>query len=93
MSSQKSLRITQSKSGEPNNLEVPIHVSGSDRIKIEDNIYDLTPEIYKTFSSYNGKTMKDESDILEMYNIIRGLGYTGKGDKNQTERHFHRSTS
>ena len=50
---------------------------------MNDKIYDVTPEIYKASSStsYIGKTMKDEKDILMMYNFVSDLGYKGRGDK------------
>ena len=32
--------------------------------------------------------MKDEKDILMMYNIIRDLGYTGRGDKSSKRKTF-----
>ena len=63
-------------------LGVPINTLGGDRIQIRDNIYDLTPEIYKalSYTGYDGKTMKKENDILMLKYIIRDLGYTGIGD-------------
>ena len=82
MSSLNSLKITASPSG-PTILGVPINTLGGDRIQIKDNIYNLTPEIYKALSDtgYTGKTMKNESDILMMNNIINDLGYTSVGDR------------
>ena len=47
MRSHNSLKIIQHESGQASILGVPIYISGDDRIKIHDNIYDLTPEIYK----------------------------------------------
>ena len=81
MSSANSLKIKASPSG-PTILGVPIYTLGGDRIQIKDNIYDLTPEIYKalSYTGYDGKTMKNENDILMLNNIIRDLGYTGIGD-------------
>ena len=63
-------------------LGVPIITLGRDRIQIKDNIYDLTPEIYKalSYTGYTGKNLKNENDILMLYNIIRDIGYTGRGD-------------
>ena len=77
------LTITQVEIGQANVLSITIQILGGDRIKINDNICDLTPEIYNSFSatSNNGKTTKNESDFLMMNNIIRGLGYSGIGDK------------
>ena len=81
MSSASSLKIKCTPSG-ATILGVPINTLGGDRIQIKDNIYDLTPEIYKalSYTGYTGKTMKNENDILMLNNIIRDLGYTGIGD-------------
>ena len=53
-------------------LGVLFYTLGGDRIRINDYIYDITPEIHKALSStsYTGKTMKNEMDILMMKNII-----------------------
>ena len=89
MSSLNSLKIKPSPSG-ATILGVPINTLGGDRIQIKDNIYDLTPEIYKALSDtgYTGKNMKNENDILMMYNIINDLGYTGIGDKPSKRKTF-----
>ena len=90
MSSANSLKINSTPSG-ATILGVPIYILGGDRIQIKDNIYDLTPEIYKalSYTGYDGKTMKNENDILMLNKIIRDLGYTGIGDKkNQNEKYF-----
>ena len=89
MSSLNSLKILASPSG-PTILGVPIYTLGGDRIQIKDNIYDLTPEIYKALSDtgYTGKTMKNENDILMMYNIINDLGYTGIRDRPSKRKKF-----
>ena len=83
MNSKNSLKITQDESSRANFLGVPVQISGADTIKIDENIYELTPEIYKVLSDtgYTGKAMKNESDILMMNNIIRDLGYTGDVDE------------
>ena len=46
--------------------------------------------MYKTLSStsYTGKAMKNEDDILMMYNILRDLGYTGRGDRQSNRKTF-----
>ena len=89
MSSLNSLKIIASPSG-PTILDVPIYTLGGDRIQIKDNIYDLTPEIYKALSDtgYTGKTMKNESDILMMNNIKNDLAYTGVGDRDSKRKTF-----
>ena len=50
----------------------------------------MTPEVYKALSNplYDGKCMKNENDILTMYNIIRDLGYTGVGDRDSKRKTF-----
>ena len=90
MNSKNSLKITQDESGKANILGVPIQISGADTIKIDKNIYELTPEIYKALSDtgYTGRNMKNEKDILMMNNIIRDLGYTGDGDRDSKRKTF-----
>ncbi len=90
MNSRNSLKITQDESGRANILGVPIQVSEGDTIKINENVYEITPEIYKalTYTTYTGNTMKDENDILMMYNIIRDLGYNGIGDRHSKRKIF-----
>ena len=82
MSSANSLKIKSTPSG-ATILGVPISTLGGDRIQIKDNIYDLTPEKYKVPSNtgYTEKNLKNDNDILMMYNIINDLGYTSVGDK------------
>ena len=89
MSSLNSLKITASPSG-PSILGVPIYTLGGDRIQIKDNVYDLTSEIYKalSFTGYDGKTIKNENDILMLNNIINDLGYTGDGDNKSKRKLF-----
>ena len=89
MSSLNSLKIKASPSG-PTILGVPIYTLGGDRIQIKDNVYDITPEIYKalSFTGYDGKTMRNENDILMLNNIINDLGYTGDGDNKSKRKLF-----
>ena len=77
------LKVTQDESGRAIILGVAMQISEADTTKINENIYELTPEIFKALSSttYTGKTMKNEDDIFFIYNIIRDLGYTGRGDR------------
>ena len=94
MNSKNSVKITQDESGKANILGVPIQISGADTIKINENIYELTPEIYNALSGtgYTGKTMRNESDILMINNIIRDLGYTGYDDRNSKRKMFFTKT-
>ena len=94
MNSKNSLKITQDESGKANILGVPIQISGADTMKINENIYELTPEVYKALSDtgYTGKTMRNESDILMINNIIRDLGYTGYDDRNSKRKMFFTKT-
>ena len=57
---------------------------------MNENVYDLNREIHKALSStsYTGKTMKDNSDILMMNNSIGDLGCTGTGDKRPNRETF-----
>ena len=82
MSSLNSLKIKPPPSS-ATILGVPIYTLGVDKLRKRDNVYELTPEIYKALShtGYTGKNMKNENDILMIYSIINDLGYTGIGDK------------
>ena len=93
MSSLNSLKIKSSASG-VTILGVPIFTLGGDKLRIRDNDYELTPEIYKAFSytGYTGKTMKNENDILMLINIINDLSYTGVGDKPSKRKTFFTKT-
>ena len=90
MRSKNSLRFTQDESRGANILGVPIQISGTDTKKINEKIYELTPEIYKALSDtgYTGKTMKNEIDILMMINNIRDIGYTGREDRPSKRKTF-----
>ena len=81
MSSANSLKITSTPYG-ASILGVPIYTLGGDKLRIRGNDYELTPEIYKalSYTGYTGENLKNENDILMLYNIIRDLGYTGSGD-------------
>ena len=93
VSSANSLRIKSSRSG-ASILGVPINTLGGDRIQINDNIYDITPEIHKALSSttYTGRTKQNEDDILMMYNIKRDSGYTSRGDRQSNRKTFFTTT-
>ena len=89
MPSANSLRIKSSPSG-ASILGVSIYTLGGDKLRIRGNEYELTPDIYKALSctGYTGMTMKNESDILMMNNVLNNLGYTGNGDKDSKRKMF-----
>ena len=70
MNSKKSLKLSQDDSGRTSILRIPIATLGGDRIRINEKIFDILPEIYKTLTStsYTVKTMMHENDILMMNN-------------------------
>ena len=89
INSESSSKLTQDEFGRASILGVSFITLGGDRVRMND-IYDLTPKIYKALSStaYSGKTMKEGNDIL-MKNIIKnGLNYTGVGDKSSKRKKF-----
>ena len=89
MSSRNSLQLTQNELGRANILGVPIKIS-SDSIKIKENIYNLTPAIYRALSNslYTVNTMKNDDGFLMLYNILKDLGYTGNKDRPSNRKNF-----
>ena len=89
MNSRNSLKITRDESSRATILGIPNQIS-ADTIKINENIQELTPEIYKalTYPTYDGRTMKNENDIFLTNNNIRDVGYTGDGDKPSKRKKF-----
>ena len=94
MRSKNSLKITQDELGRANIFGFPIQISGADTIKINENINELTPEIYKalSYTGYTGKTMKNENDTLMMNNIINDWVYTGDDDRDSKRKTFFTMT-
>ena len=94
MNSKSSLKLTPDGSGRASILGVPLNTLGNDRIQITENVYDLSPEIYKAlfYTGYTGITMKNENDILMMNDIIRDLGYTGVRDRESKRKVFFTDT-
>ena len=66
---------------------------GGDKIQVYDNIYGFTPEIHKalSYSSYTGKSMKNENDRRTLYNFLTDVGYTGNGDEKTNQTKFFKS--
>ena len=79
----------QDGSGRASILGIPIYTFGGNRIRINDNTYDLNPEKREALSStsYTDRTMKNENDIL-MIDNIGDLGYTGIGERSANRKTF-----
>ena len=91
MSSKNLLKIEQDvRLGGASTNEEPILILGGDSRKIGNNVYGITPENHKALPStgYTGKTMKDESVILVMNNILGDVNYKGIGDRESKRKTF-----
>ena len=75
MNSRNCLKITQDELGRANILGIPIQISEGDLRKINKNIYELTPEVYKALSNplHTGNTMNNDDDFLLSYNILKDV--------------------
>ena len=93
MSSLNSLKIKSNPFG-ATILGVPNYTLGGDKLRIRDDDYELTPEIFKALSStgYTGNSMKKGSDILRMSNILNELCYTSIGDRESKRKTFFTKT-
>ena len=60
------------------------------KLRIRQNDYELTPEIYNalSFTGDTVKTMKNKNDISMMNNFINDLSYTGIGDRDSKRKTF-----
>ena len=89
MSSKNSLKITQDEFDRASILGVPIQISGNAK-KINGNIYELTPEVYRALSNplYTGNTLKNDDELLMLYNILKDVKYTGNGSRSSNRKNF-----
>ena len=81
MSSKKFLRIDQNKRTDGASINgIPVLILGGDSVKTKDDVYEISPEIFRALSStgYTGETMKSEKDILMMIKILGDVYYTGR---------------
>ena len=94
MNSKNSLKKIQDDEGRASISGTPIYALGRERIQINDKIYDLTAEIHKALSStsYTGRTMKNDNDILMMNSNKNDLSCTGIGDKPSKRKTFFTKT-
>ena len=83
-----SLELNQDKEVKMSNLGVPVISLGGDKLQVNDNIYELTPQKHKALSltSYTGKSMKNEKDQRTSCNFLVDVGYTGEGDKKSNQK-------
>ena len=88
--SRTSLKITQYESNRATILGVPIHLYEGDKLKTIEIFYELTPEIFKALSQpiHRCKTMKNDKDFLLLYNILKDVNYTGRGDRPSKRKTF-----
>ena len=90
MRSHKSLKIIQDESGRATILGVPFQISGVDTIKINETIYELTPEVHKALSNplYTGNTMNNDDEFLMLYIILKDVNHTGNRDRPSNRKNF-----
>ena len=85
-----SLKLNKDKDDILKILCTSIHVLGGDKIQVNNNIYEFTPEIHKALSnsSYTGKSMRDINDTTTLYNFSSDIGYDGHGDHKTSQRKY-----
>ena len=88
MKGKNSLEVEQIDSTDEKILGVPLYTLDGNKLRILDNVYELTPELHKTLSSraYTGKTTKKHSDTLLMNIIKNDLSYIGDRDKSSKSK-------
>ena len=86
--SDDSLKIIKDKDGNMSILNKQIKFIGGDRLQLNNNIYEFSPEINKALSNknYTGKSMKNDDDQRTLYNFLRDIGYNGLGDKKTNQK-------
>ena len=79
MISKNSFNLKQDDSVKASMLGSTNNTLSGDTLQMNDNIYSLTPDLYKAFSStsYTGKPMKNENDILMRNKIQNDLTHAG----------------
>ena len=85
-----SLKLNKDKN---DNLSIhgkPIRSIGGDKILVNGNIYEFSPEIHKSLSrsNYTGRSMKNEDDKRNLNNFLTDIGYNGLGDENTSQTKF-----
>ena len=90
MNGANSLKITEDELGRVNILGTPIQVSEGDLMKINGNIYKLTPQVFKALTDplYTGNCMNNDDDFLMLYNILKDVNYTGNRDRPSNRKKF-----
>ena len=90
MNSAISLKITKDELGRVNLLDTPIQVSEGDLIKLNKNIYKITPQVFKALTDplYTGNTMNTADDFLMLYIILKVVNYTSIGDRPSNRKKF-----
>ena len=87
-----SLELNYDINGNFSILDTNIIPLGGDKIQIQDNIYELNPELHNALSkpSYTGSSMKNVDDRKTFYNFLTDVGYTGTGDDKTSQSKYFR---
>ena len=87
-----SLKLNKNEDGDYKILNTIIKPMGNDKILVNGNIYEFTPEIHKALSRscYTGKSMKNENDKKTLYNFLRDIEYDGRFDPKTSQKKFFR---
>ena len=86
-----SLKLNKDEDGNYSILNSVIKPLGGDKILVnKSNIYEFTPEIYKSLSrsNYTGKSMRSEYHKKTLYDFLTDIEYNGQGDEQTSQSKF-----
>ena len=88
--SSTSLKLNKDEDDKYSILNSVIKPLGGDKILVNGNIYEFSPEIHKSLSrsNYTGKFMKSDDDKKTLYNFLADIRYNGLGDGNTNQTKF-----
>ena len=89
-----SLKLNKDEDNNYSILKSVIKPLGGDKILVNDNIYEFTPEIHKALSksTFTGKSMKDLNDRKTLYNFLTDIGYNiQNNDENKSKKNFYKT--
>ena len=87
-STNTSLKVNKNEDGDFKILGTPTKRLGGDKVLVNDNIYEFSPEIHKALSNenYTGKSMRDINDKKTLYNFLRDIKYNGRFDPKTSQK-------